>query len=134
MARARERLKSIEVPRLAKQAGMHCDGGGLYLRVVPPNECSWVFRYMLAGKAHTMGLGSFPDITLADARAKALEARCLKFEGKDPIRTKRAAREAAALEAAKAVTFRQCATRYIAAHRGWLEKQETRRTMVCDVQ
>jgi hypothetical protein len=50
---------------------MHCDGGGLYLRVVLPNECSWVFRYMLNQKARTLGLGPYPAISLARAREKA---------------------------------------------------------------
>jgi hypothetical protein len=63
----------------------HCDGGGLYLRVVLPNECSWVFRYMLNGKAGTMGLGPYPVISLAWAREKAVDARSLKVDGKDPV-------------------------------------------------
>ena len=57
MGRAVGRLKPVDIGRLAKRAGMHCDGGGLYLRVVPPNECSWIFRFMLTGRARTMGLG-----------------------------------------------------------------------------
>jgi hypothetical protein len=49
MARPIGLLKALDVSRLAKQRGMHHDGGGLYLRVVPRNQCSWVYRYTLIG-------------------------------------------------------------------------------------
>jgi integrase len=120
VGRAIGRLKAVEINRLVKKAGMHCDGGGLYLRVVPPTECSWIFRYMLAGRARTMGLGPFPEVTLAQAREKSLEARRLKIEGKDPIEEKRSRLTAAALAGASAMTFKHCGARYIAAHKaGW---------------
>ena len=58
--------------------------------------------------------------SLQDARAKALEARKLRHEGIDPIETRRAHRARARLDAAKAITFRECAEAYVKAHRaGW---------------
>jgi integrase len=67
-----------------------------------------------------MGLGSADDVSLADARRKAREARSLKAEGVDPLGAKRAHRAAAREAGAKAVTFKDAATSYIAAHRsGW---------------
>lgn len=120
MARASARLKPIEVPRLAKKPGMHCDGAGLYLRVAPPSAASWVLRYMLDGKARTMGLGPFPEVDLKEARTRALEARRLKADGIDPIETRKAAKLAKRLAAAKAMTFKECAQAYIASKRdGW---------------
>ncbi|MDP1874811.1 MAG: tyrosine-type recombinase/integrase [Phenylobacterium sp.] len=99
---------------------MYCDGAGLYLRVAPPSAASWVLRYMLDGKARTMGLGPFPEIDLKEARARALEARKLKADGIDPIETRKAAKLAKRLSAAKALTFKQCAQAYIASQRdGW---------------
>lgn len=120
MARATVRLKPVEVPRLLKKAGMHCDGGGLYLRVAPPSAASWVLRYMLGGRARTMGLGPYPEVGLKEAREKALAARRLKIEGGDPIDLRRVERATQRVVAAKAITFKECAEAYVASQRdGW---------------
>jgi integrase len=67
-----------------------------------------------------MGLGSLALYGLQEARGKALDARRLRHEGIDPIETRRANRLRERLEAARAMTFRQCAESYIASHRaGW---------------
>jgi integrase len=67
-----------------------------------------------------MGLGSLADVPLAVARKKARYARSQVEDGIDPIEARKANLAAAALDAAKAITFRQCAEAYIAAHReGW---------------
>jgi integrase len=59
-------------------------------------------------------------ITLAEARDKAIDARRLLANGIDPIDQRGAERAAARIEAAKAVSFRECAVQYIAAHQaGW---------------
>ncbi|MEA3026912.1 MAG: hypothetical protein QOF91_2197, partial [Alphaproteobacteria bacterium] len=110
MARAGERLSAVSVKKLAKQKGTHGDGDGLYLRVYPPSQCSWVFRYMLDGRARWMGLGPYPLISLADARAKATDARRLLVDKIDPIATRDGQRTQAKLAAAKRVPFTECAT------------------------
>lgn len=74
---ASERLAALAVERLAKKPGMHCDGKGLYLRVTSPSARSWVFRYMREKKAHEVGLGPYPAVSLAEARKRAAEARQL---------------------------------------------------------
>jgi integrase len=99
---------------------MTADGGGLYFRVTPTGARNWIFRYMLDGKRHDLGLGPYPAVTLADARDRALAARRQVVDKIDPV----AERARGALErkqsAAKAITFGQCAEAYIAAHRvGW---------------
>jgi integrase len=67
-----------------------------------------------------MGLGSADLFTLAEARDKALAARRIVAEGIDPIETRRAAHMAARADAAKAMTFKQCAEAYIRSHQaGW---------------
>src|SRR6266498_5045806 len=119
MARTIGKLTALKVER-TKQPGMYGDGGGLYLRVTEDGAKNWVYRYMLDGKPHWMGLGPLALYSLAEARGKALEARRLRHEGIDPIATRRAERVRKRLEAAKAVTFGQCAEAYIKAHRvGW---------------
>jgi integrase len=119
MARAIHRLKAIQVAKLSTP-GLHPDGGGLYLQVSDAGAKSWLFRFMLAGRARTMGLGSLHTIALAEAREEAARCRKLLREKIDPIEARNAGRSRAALEAAKAITFEQCARAYVQAHRsGW---------------
>lgn len=117
MAGGVEKLKALSVARLSKKPGLYNDGAGLCLRVTPPSACSWVLRYMLDGKAREMGLGRYPDISLAEARLIAAEARKLKATGIDPIANREAVRTKGRLEKAKSVTFRYCAEGYIAARK-----------------
>ena len=56
MARLWERLTALQVKRTTRP-GMHPDGGGLYLMVQKGGGKSWVYRYMLQGRAREMGLG-----------------------------------------------------------------------------
>ncbi|HEY6259441.1 MAG TPA: Arm DNA-binding domain-containing protein, partial [Xanthobacteraceae bacterium] len=99
---------------------MHADGAGLYLRVTQEGAKSWVFRFMLNGRPRWMGLGPFSLVGLHEARGKALDARRLHYERIDPIDARRTAREQDRLRTARAMTFKQCAERYIEAHRsGW---------------
>ncbi len=116
MARENERLSAVSLKKLAVQKGTHCDGNGLYLRVNPPEQCSWVFRYMLHGRARWMGLGAYPLVALTDARARAADQRRLLLDKIDPIETREDKHTQAKLEAAKRVTFAECGARYIAAH------------------
>jgi integrase len=119
MARTTAKLTALKVTRVMTKPGMHADGGGLYLQVTA-GGASWVYRYMLNGRAREMGLGPLALYGLQQARAKALDARRLRHEGIDPIETRRAERQRAQLEAAKAITFKQCADAYVKAHRaGW---------------
>jgi len=79
---------------------------------------------MLAGRAREMGLGSVADVTLAEARDIARDARRLCKQGVDPIEARRAQRAAQGVERAKIMTLQECATAYIAAHRaGWKNKK-----------
>ena len=124
MAREMERLTALRVEKLrgeeSPRPGMYADGGGLYLRVTPEGARNWVLRYMIDRRPRWMGLGPLSLYGLADARAHALDARRKRHEGIDPIEARRAERARQKLEAAKAITFKQCAELYIASHRaGW---------------
>jgi integrase len=118
--RTYKRLTVARIKELAKVPGMHPDGDGLYLAVTKVGVSSWAFRYMLNWREHAMGLGPLRHVSLAEARRLADDARRLKRDGVDPIEHRRAQRRGEALAAAKAMTFRQCAEAYVAAHRaGW---------------
>jgi integrase len=98
---------------------MYADGGGLYLQITE-RGASWIYRYMLNKRAREMGLGPLALFGLSQARAKALDARRLRHEGIDPIEARKAQRMQARLDAARAMTFQQCAAAHINAHRpGW---------------
>jgi integrase len=103
-----------------RKRGTHGDGGGLYLQISRGGARSWIYRFQLAGTRRFMGLGSADLVGLAEAREVAHAARRLVAAGRDPIDARQSERAAAQLEAAKAMSFRECAERYIAAHRaGW---------------
>lgn len=119
MARTINRLTTLKVAHAIRKPGMYADGGGLYLQV-SEGGASWIYRYMLKGAAREMGLGPLVLFGLKEARLKALDARRLRYEGVDPIEARRAARTKTKLDAAKALTFKQCAEAYVKAHRaGW---------------
>jgi len=63
------------------------DGRGLYLRVTAAGSKHWVFRYKRRGVSHDMGLGPYPEVSLADAREKVMEQRKLLVAGNDPLAT-----------------------------------------------
>jgi len=119
MARTIGKLTALAVDK-AKRRGYYSDGGGLYLQVSASGAKSWVFRFRDGGKLREMGLGPTHTIGLAEAREKARGCRRLRLERLDPIEARKTARAKAKLEAAKSMTFKQCAERYIASHKaGW---------------
>lgn len=125
MARMIERLSPVKVAKASKP-GMYADGAGLYLHVGPTGGKSWIYRFMLEGKAREMGLGPLHTIGLADARQLALEARKQRLAGVDPLAARKAQRDAQRLATAKAITFQACAEKYIAANRAaWRNAKHT---------
>jgi len=119
MARQLQRLPALQVTKLTKP-GLYGDGGGLTLQITPTGAKSWLLRYMIAGKPFGMGLGPTHTVSLADARKKALDARKLLIDGINPLSARKQNQIAAALAAAKMMTFDQCAEAYILAHQaGW---------------
>jgi integrase len=67
-----------------------------------------------------MGLGSYPEISLATARELAENFRKQVKQGIDPIENRRTERAAQRVAAAKNLTFDECAREYIKEHEvGW---------------
>jgi integrase len=102
------RLRTLRMP------GTYGDGAGLYLQVRGPEKRSWLYRFKLHGKAHLMGLGSFGDVSLAEARDAAATARKFVRQGLNPIEQRRAERTGNAAQAG--LTFAHVADAYISAH------------------
>ena len=115
MARTVHRLTNTKIGKLNKP-GLYADGGNLNFKVADGGSTSWVFRFAMNGRTRDAGLGPYPEVSLAGARAKAFEWRKLLVDGIDPLEQRNAQRAANQVDAAKSVTFDDCATAYIVAH------------------
>lgn len=114
-------LGALAVERL-RDPGLHFVGGvaGLALQVLPSGGRTWVLRATVAGKRRDMGLGGFPDVTLAGAREAARAARAKADSGIDPIEDRKENRVKLQVTRENAKTFDECAKIYIEAHEaGW---------------
>lgn len=118
MPKKASELGPLDVKRLS-EPGLHFVGGvaGLGLQITDSGTKSWVLRSMVGGKRRKMGLGGFPDVTLADARNAARVAKEKIRNGVDPIDEAKQNRRTLAASRAKDVTFRKCAEQYISAHK-----------------
>ena len=120
--------KTVEAAKPKPQPYRLSDGRNLLLLVLPSGAKVWVCRITIDGKRHDIGLGGYPDVTLAQARQKASAIRQKVRAGVNPIEEREAARrerEAArkAAEEAQARTFRAVAEACIAAQEpGWDRK------------
>ena len=113
------KLTQLKIDKL-KTPSVYGDGAGLSLKVTKNGSKSWLFRYMLAGKAHWMGLGSYPDVSMADAREKAAELRKLTRQNIDPLAEKRKETSVIRAALAKFIDFDKAAEQYIDAQKsGW---------------
>ena len=119
MPRVPGKLTNLSIAR-AKRRGYLSDGGGLYLQISNAGAKSWVFRFRDNGRLREMGLGPTRTKSLIEARADATSCRKLRLEGIDPIAERQQGRLRARLQAARAMTFKQCAEAYIDANKaGW---------------
>lgn len=121
---AKDKLKSTQFEKLLREAIAKAkaeqkavtlqDGGGLAIKVKPTGSPQWQFRYTWHGKRCDMGLGVFPAVSLAAARAEAEQARRDVAAGIEP-REARNARMAPAPEriADRPVTFRDEAEEFL---------------------
>ena len=123
MPKKAKELSATEVRRLTKP-GLHAVGGvsGLLLQVTESGARTWILRYATGevltsstGKPYTkrrdLGLGGFPDVTLAQAREAARDVKAKIRQGVDPVNERKAARDAVRAAQAKAMTFEQAARR-----------------------
>lgn len=87
------------------------DGGGLFLLVQPSGALLWRFRFVKHGIEKKLSLGSFPDVSLPQARTLRDEARAQLADGFDPAEARRQRRLQE--EAAAKTSFRMVAEEYI---------------------
>jgi integrase len=92
------------------------DSGGLHLLVLRSGQRYWRMNYRYLGRYKTLAFGVWPDVDLADARAKRDEARKLLANGRDPSEQNKLDKIAASVAAAN--TFKAVAEeRYVKAEK-----------------
>ena len=128
MPKKAKELSALAVSKV-KTEGRHAVGGadGLYLRIAG-NSRAWVLCVTLGTRNNrsgkevvrrlNMGLGPYPEISLAEAREKAHKLRKQVRDGINPLQEKREAKTLASKHAAKSKTFAECALAFIEDKRG----------------
>ncbi len=91
------------------------DGGGLYLLVKPNGGKYWRYKYRHNGKQKTLAIGTFPKLSLKDARTVHQEARRQIVEGIDPTYQR---------QLDKALKVEQAQNSFQAVALEWLNKQK----------
>lgn len=94
------------------------DGAGMYLLVVPTGGKLWRLKYRIDGKEKTLALGRYPDVGLAEARAKRDQARRQISQGSDPSAERQARRQARVAEAQASLETFECVARV------WMDRQQ----------
>jgi integrase len=94
--RAKNRLSAQFVK--TAPVGKHCDGAGLWIVKREDGGAQWVLRVTIHGRRREMGLGGFPALGLADARALAERWRNVAAAGRDPVKEREAEERAARRE------------------------------------
>lgn len=123
MPKIAKELSLIEVNRLSN-IGWHAVGGvaGLLLQIRKPlNQGapiprSWILRIRIGNERQLIGLGSYPQVSLAKAREHAKSLSHDAKQGVDLRAQKRALRSAQIAAASKNKTFKECAAAYMKTH------------------
>jgi len=123
MPKIAKQLSALEVKRLSRP-GWHAVGGvaGLLLQVKPhpragtPVSRSWILRVQVAGQRHPVGLGAFPQVSLAEAREQARKLALEAKGGVNLLARNRAQRSALIAAVSRNKTLRDCAEAYMQAH------------------
>jgi len=113
MPKKAQELKAIQVKNLSAP-GLHAVGGvtGLSLNITEADARSWILRTTVQGKRRHIGLGPYPEVSLAQARDQAAEMRRRIRAGRDPVEERKAERAARAAEARERTTFEEAFRRY----------------------
>lgn len=117
MVRKAKELSALEVRRLVGPK-RHAVGGvaGLYLYLNDKDGSSWVLRVTVGSAREYVGLGPYPEVSLAQAREKAREAKDLFRQGVNPKVRRRELASELVIQQSRLKTFKEAATAYIEAH------------------
>lgn len=85
------KCRNASCPPDRRQA-RYADSGGMYLQVSPSGSKRWFLKYRIAGKEKQLALGSYPAVSLAEARRARDAAKLQKANGIDPAQARKIAR------------------------------------------
>lgn len=111
-------LTHRKIENLRKKNSVYrvADSRGLAIEIRPKTGAKlWRYRYRFAGVPKMIGLGEFPEVTLADARDKRDRMRLMVREGQDPAIARKQERQATQIAQSNTVA---------AIAREWLERQD----------
>jgi hypothetical protein len=79
-------VRGIEAlkPKTNRYDILESDGHGFGIRVAPSGRKSWIYLYHHGGRLRRMTLGTYPNMTLADAHKAHATARAAVKQGEDP--------------------------------------------------
>ena len=83
---------TVAKAKALSEPGLYRADPTLYLRIAPGESKSWIQRLTIDGHRHDLGLGSFPLISLAEARGKAFDHRRAVQAGRNSLTEKRRAK------------------------------------------
>ena len=87
-------VRDLKHPGKGRNAVFPVGGvAGLLLQITPTGARSWLLRTTVGDRRRDIGLGGYPDITLAQARERAREAKDAIRQGIDPVDERKAARQ-----------------------------------------
>lgn len=121
MPKNAKELSALEVKRLTHPGTgrnvAYAVGGvsGLLLQITPGNARSWLLRTTVGSHRREIGLGAYPEVTLALARDKARDMKEQIRQGVDPVAERKAARSRLVTAQRRGLTFSDAVDRYLAA-------------------
>lgn len=121
MPRVAAELSALDVKRLRHPGkGINVTvavGGvsGLLMQLTPNGGKTWILRSKIGDKRREIGLGGYPDVTLAQARERARQVKEALWRGEDPVEQKKAARASLAAAQKRGLTFSDAVERYLEA-------------------
>jgi integrase len=124
MPKIAKELSSLEVKRLsfrvdpetgeATEARYPVGGvSGLLLRITATGSRQWILRTKIGNRRPDMGLGPYPEVSLAQARDKAREIKDRIRNGVDPLEEKRSLKRSLLAEQISTLTFQKAMEEYI---------------------
>lgn len=86
-------------------------GDGLHLKRLSSGTYAWRYNYTYGGKQKTVAYGTYPSVSLSEARSRHKDTLRQRYDQKDPMAERAAARLAA--QAPQAETFEVVAEEWI---------------------
>lgn len=120
MPRVVKELSALDIKRLSHSErdrfnSTYSVGGvsGLLLQVTPKGGKTWILRTMVGAKRREIGLGGYPDVSLASAREKARELKEMIRQGIDPIEERKTQKAMMIAAQRRGLLFKEAVDRYL---------------------